>query len=273
MMIEAQRELPLPASDAWLNDAQILAMKLFKQSCSVRMIANPTSLDFCGGSTVAFIDHSSVTILARACFETYVAFHWIFESPDPSMRKFRHGAWRLGGLIERLKLHPSTPEGRDVLRKTRLQAAELKAELESSEHLSTYSDKHSKRLLAGDWRIGWSWTSEAIRSGFHEKYIQNLYSHFSGYAHSSYISSMQMSQAQSLEDQHRLATAPLQACIHVLARTIMTYGELFPGGAAALESAHEEAQIVVRRWRIDAADLDRFYDSSYESGAADQGER
>lgn len=199
MMIEAQRELPLPTGDAWLNDAQILAMKLFKQSCSVRMIANPTSLDFGGGSTVAFIDHSSVTILARACFETYVAFHWIFESPDPSMRKFRHCAWRLGGLIERLKLHPSTPEGRDALRKTRLQAAELKAELGSSEHLSAYSDKHSKRLLAGDWRIGWSWTSQAIRSGFHEKYIQNLYSHFSGYAHSSYISSMQMSRKRPVK--------------------------------------------------------------------------
>jgi hypothetical protein len=262
VMIEAQRELPLSPSEAWMNDAQVLAIKLFKQSCSARMMANPTYLDFGGGSSIEFIDHASVTILARACLETYVAFHWVFERPEPSLRKFRHSVWRLGGLTDRLKLHPSTQEGRDVLSLTRSQADELKAELESSEHLLRYSPKHARRLLAGDWRVGWSWGSEAVRAGFHEKYIQNVYSHFCGYAHSSYISTIQMGQAHSLIDQDRLASAPLQVCVHVLARAIITYGQLFPGGAAAFEASPEEARAVVQRWKINATDLEMFYESA-----------
>lgn len=260
MMIEAQRSQVLSSADAWMNDAQILAVKLFKQACSVRLILDPTQLDFRDGSQIVFVDHSSATILARACLETFIVFHWIFQSQDPALRKFRHGVWRLGGLMDRLKLHPSTDQAREALRVARLQAADQIAEIEPSPFLGSYSPDQVKRLMKGDWRVGWSWTDEAVRAGFSRKYFQNVYSHFCGYAHTSYISSMQMGQAQSIEDQRMLGLVALQTCVHVLARAIAFYAELFPKGRTALDTSSEQARNVAYFWGFTSVDMDPLYE-------------
>lgn len=120
-------------------------MKLFKQACSVRGVVNATQLDFQDGKQIVFVDHSSATILARACLETFIVFHWIFQSQDPALRKFRHGVWRLGGLRDRLKLHPSTDEARETISKTRLQVIEQVAEIEASPFLGDYKPEQTIR--------------------------------------------------------------------------------------------------------------------------------
>jgi len=259
-MIEAQEGQALTPDGAWINHAQILAVKLFKQACSVRVILNPTQLDFKEGKHIVFVDHSSATILARACLETFIVFHWIFQSKDPALRKFRHGVWRLGGLMDRLKLHPSTDKARETIEATRLQAAQQIAEIEASSYLGDYKPDQVKRLLKGDWRIGWSWADEAVRAGFHKKYFQNVYSHFCGYAHSSFISSMQMGEAQSMEDQRVLGLVALQTTVHVIARAVAFYAELFPRGQAVLDMASAEAQRVAYFWGFTSEDMDHLFE-------------
>ncbi|KJK07860.1 DUF5677 domain-containing protein [Pseudomonas tussilaginis] len=260
VMIGTQEGQALTTDDSWINHAQILAMKLFKQACSVRVVVNATQLDFQDGKQIVFVDHSSATILARACLETFIVFHWIFQSKDPALRRFRHGVWRLGGLMDRLKLHPSTDQARVTLQTTRLQAAEQIAEIEASSYLGDYKPEQAKRLLKGDWRVGWSWTDEAVRAGFHKKYFQNVYSHFCGYAHSSYISSMQMGEAQSMEDQRMLALVALQTAVHVMARAVAFYAELFPRGRSVLEAASEEARKVAYFWGFTGEDMDHLFE-------------
>lgn len=259
-MIEAQRSHALSSEDAWMNHAQILAVKLFKQACSVRLILDPTQLDFHDGSQIVFVDHSSATILARACLETFIVFHWIFQCQDPALRQFRYGVWRLGGLMDRLKLHPSTDQASEALKVARLQAADQIAEIEPSPFLSGYSPDQVKRLMKGDWRAGWSWTDEAVRAGFSKKYFQNVYSHFCGYAHTSYISSMQMGQAQLIDDQRMLGLVALQTCIHVMARAVAFYAELFPSGRTALKMSPEQAQNVAYFWGFTNVDMDPLYE-------------
>lgn len=259
-MIGAQEGQALATDDAWINHAQILVVKLFKQACSVRVLINTTQLDSQDGKQIVFVDHSSATILARACLETFIVFHWIFQSQDPALRKFRHGVWRLGGLRDRLKLHPSTDEARETISKTRLQVIEQVAEIEASPYLSDYKPEQAKRLLKGEWRVGWSWTDEAVRAGFHKKYFQNVYSHFCGYAHSSYISSLQMGEAQSMDDQRMLALVALQTVVHVMARAVAFYAELFPRGRSVLDAASEEAQKVAYFWGFTGEDMDHLFD-------------
>lgn len=110
----------------------------------------------------------------------------------------------------------------------RLQIVEQVAEIESSPLLGTYTPEHAKRLLKGDWRIDWSWTDEAVRAGFSKKYFQNVYSHFCGYAHSSYISPTQLGEAQPIEDQRIHGLVALQTCTHMMARAVSFYAELSP---------------------------------------------
>lgn len=261
-MIESQRLEILSSEEAWSNHAQILAEKLFKQACSVNVLLNPTLLDLQSGERIEFIDHSSATILARACLETFIVFHWIFQGQDPALRKFRHGVWRLGGLTDRLKLHPVTDQGREIIKVTRLQVTQQIAEIEASPYLGEYKPEQIKRLLKGDWRIGWSWTDEAVRASFNRNYFQNVYSHLCGYAHSSYISSTQMGKAQSLELQGMLGSMALQTCVHVVAKAVSFYADLFPRGRAALEAAPEEARKVASAWRFTGSDMEHLYDKN-----------
>lgn len=48
-MIESQHGQPLTPDEASVNYAQILAVKLFKQACSVRVLINTTQLNFQDG--------------------------------------------------------------------------------------------------------------------------------------------------------------------------------------------------------------------------------
>lgn len=191
--------------------------------------------------------------------------HWIFQSQDPALRKFRHGAWRLGGLVDRMKLHPTTEEARVVLAATRLQLAEQLAEIKDSPFLAAYKPDQVRRLLKGDWRIGWSWAEEAARAGFNEKYFRNVYSHFCDYAHCSYISSLQMEQVNTLAAHRMLGVAPLQTCVHVIARAIAFYQELFPGSQATVGAAAEKARKVACYWSFTGSYIDHLFEDSSQS--------
>lgn len=260
VMIDKVANTPIPKGEGWMNDAQILATKLFKQACSINVLLNTTRVQMQDGRAITFIDHASVTILSRACIETFIVFHWIFQSQDAALRKFRHGVWRLGGLMDRLSLHPSTDQARAVIKRTRTQVAELLPELEFSPYLQAYTPKQAARLLKGDWRIDWSWTDEAVRAGFHKQYFENVYGHFCGYAHSTYISSMQIGQAQSEGEQRMLGNAALQACVHVMAHFIKHHAELFPPAKEVLMAASENSRRTLSLWSFTSSDMAHVYD-------------
>lgn len=259
-LIEKVAGTEIREGQAWLNDAQILATKLLKQACSLKVLVNRTSIHLPGNAVISFIDHSSAIILARACIETFIAYHWIFNSQDRKQMEFRHGVWRLGGLMDRLGLHPSTAEAREVMAKTQAQVDSLLPTLEISPYLSEYSSKQVKQLLAGNWRVGWSWAEEAERAGFNRQYFENVYDHFCGYAHSSYISSMQIGEAQDEADQLMLANSALQACVHVMAMFINHHAILFPEAGEALQHAPQGQKRTLDRWSFTAADMSHLYD-------------
>ncbi|MFI8581015.1 DUF5677 domain-containing protein [Ectopseudomonas khazarica] len=259
-MIQAQAGLSIEPGEEWTNDAQILATKLFKQLCSTRAMLSETEILTHDGQRFPFIDHSSATILARACIESYIVLHWIFQNEDKQLRHFRHSVWRLAGLMDRLSIHPSTDEGRAKVAETEVQVAELLPLIERSPYLQRYTPKQANRLLKGDWRVDWSWTDEAVRAGFNKKYFENVYGHLCGYAHSSYISSMQIAQAQQLEQQYMLAEGSLQAAVHVIARFIHFYADLFPTARETLKSAPEGVQAISRYWNFGSKEMDHLFD-------------
>lgn len=257
-MIDAQAVEPRRTGDDWIADAQTLAVKLFKQLCSARSLLAPIVFQKHNGATFQFIDHSSLVILVRACIETYIAMHWIFGSEDIEFRKFRHRVWKLGGLMDRLKLHHTTDEARRKIEETRLQAEELITEIKASTYFDLYFPKQAKRILKGDWRVDWSWTDEAVRAGFHKKYFETIYGHFCGYAHSSYISSMQISQARDINDQYMLAQASMQAGVHIMAHFIYFYSKTLIAPNVIFNAA-DEAKRVATIWHFKAEDMDYLY--------------
>lgn len=265
-MIDAQVLVKRRDGDEWIDDLQTLSVKLFKQLCSARSLLEPTAFINSRKQVFRFIDQSAVIVVIRACIESYIAMHWIFGSIDIEHRKFRHQVWTLAGLYDRLKLHPTTDEGRRKLAETKVQATSLLAVIEVSPFLvSDYTEKQRKKVLCGDWRIGWSWNDQAERAGFHRKYFESMYSHFCGYAHSSYISALQVRQsAESLDDQYMLAQAAIQAGVHVMAHFLHFYAAILEAPGQVFKS-NEEARWVARVWHFGAEEMEYLYEQ--EKGA------
>ncbi|SDI70190.1 hypothetical protein SAMN04487926_12235 [Paraburkholderia steynii] len=258
-IIEAQAGRAIAPGEEWKNDAQVLAHKLFKQAHSARRLLAPGAILMPDGSSVDAIDHTSVIILARACIEGFITLHWIFQNENDDLRRFRHKLWKLGGLLDRAKLHPATDEAREKAQSAQAQATRLIEEIRGSALLSMYSEKQIQNVLKGKWREGWQWRTEAIRAGFHPKYFDNVYSHYSGYAHSNWISTMQIREAVDLEAQYRLGRAAIQVIVHILAKFVHFYVMLFDTASSAFETARPNSRATARHWNIEADDLDRFY--------------
>ena len=260
-MIQSQADRPLTSDQAWKNDAQALAIKLLKQACSVHLLFNTDEFVSDDGEKFYFVDFSSTTILTRACIETYIVFHWVFQSPDLGLKKFRHSLWKLGGLIDRLALHPSTPESKEKMHVTAQDVSHLQAELEASPHIHTYTAKQIKQLLKGNWRTSWSWVDEGVRAGLPKQFLENIYSHFCGIAHSSYISSMQTAQAKDINVQKTLAETSLQICTLIISRFILLYADFFPEAKSVIENVSSEKLQIIELYNFDTADMDKLYDN------------
>lgn len=134
-LVESQAGIEIDNESAWLNDAQVLAIKLFRHLVSMRALAAGATVETAGGKTVFFVDHASVKVVARAALETYLVFFYLYGSADRSLSKFRHKTWQLGGLSDRQRYHASTQEGHDVLAQEKSQIEALKSEIGEGEGL------------------------------------------------------------------------------------------------------------------------------------------
>lgn len=261
-MIDAQAGVPRTEGDEWADDFQTLTVRLFKQLCSARALLEPKAFINRRGQAFHFIDHTTVTVVIRACIESYIAMHWIFGSDEINHRRFRHNVWKLAGLQDRLGLHPTTDESRQKMADTLIQASELAAQVQASPFFfSEYTEKQRKRVLKGDWRVDWSWANQAVKAGFHKKYFESLYSHYCGYAHSSYISAVQVKKASgSLDDQHMLAQAVLQSGVHVLAHFLHFYSSTLDAPRRVFD-VNKEARRVAHIWNFGAEEMEFLYES------------
>ncbi len=258
-LVESQAGRKIPAGDTWLNDAQVLALKLFRHLVSMQTLATGATVTQQGAPVIFFIDHASVKVVARAALETYLVFFYLYGSTDRSLCEFRHKTWKLGGLADRQKYAVSMPEHREVLASEQVSIEELAREIESSAHINSYSSKQRAKLLQGDWRTGNGWTDLGKSAGFHETYFRNIYSYLCGYSHASYLSALQVGQAKSLDDQKMLTHFVLGVGVVLMAHFAFSYSAKFESASAVL-NANPEAKAIAEKWRFGPEDMVALYD-------------
>ena len=256
VVINSRLNMPIEPGQEFLNDFQSLSLKLFRQLCSTKTISTGCVFQSKTGSTYEFIDQGSVCILARASIETFLTLHWLFNG-DMELSKFRHCVWQYAGLQDRVEHTATTTEGRMKQASAREQQAELLSFIQSSIPFKKYSTKEQAQLLKGNWRVSWSWGEEAVRAGFHRKYFDNVYGYLCGYSHSSYISAMQIGQAQNLPTQRRMSEAGLQISVHVMAHFIHLYVATFPPAADLFRKS--ESKSIANVWHFKANDMNHLF--------------
>lgn len=259
LLVESQAKQTIKSGETWLNDAQTLSVKLFRHLVSMRTISAGATVEQDGIPAVFFVDHGSVKVVARAALETYLVFFYLYGDTDRSLSEFRHKLWRLGGLVDRQLFHASTEEHREVLAREKQQIDDLKSQIERDPLLQRYTMKQRGKLLAGDWRVGNGWANLSVQAGFHEKWFKNIYSYLCGYSHSSYLSALQVGQAQTIEEQIKLTDFILGIGIVIMAHFAFSYSGVFESANAAFQRA-TEAKRVAEQWRFGANEMAPIYD-------------
>lgn len=256
-LVQSRAGSAITPDDEWRNDAQTLSIKLFRHLVSMQTLAAGTKVVH-NNNPIAFVDHASVKVVARAALETYLVFFYIYgESHD--VARFRHKTWHLGGLTDRQQSHASTDEHKEQLAAEKRKIENLKSEIGAAPQFQIYSSNQRKQLLKGEWKTGISWTDLGVEAGFHEKYFKNIYSYLCGYSHSSYISALQVGQADSPETQRSLTQAILGIGVVIMAHYAFTYSRVFKQAEAVL-AVKPEARRIAEKWRFGPEDMAAIYD-------------
>ncbi|MDO3615282.1 DUF5677 domain-containing protein [Ralstonia pseudosolanacearum] len=257
-LVQSQAGQPIPADQLLLNDAQVLARKFCNHVVSLRLIAQPVEVDIAGYGAARHIDHSSVMILARAALETYLTFAYVYGSKDAQVRQFRHLVWHRAGLLDRQDFPARAAENQQKLADEKAQIDQLQTEIEAHGVWQQYSASERKRMLKGDWHAGQSWGDIGVAAGFHPVYIRNVYSFLCGYAHSSWLSIVQIRDAQALSVQEAMAAKFVSAALVFMSFFAESYVALFPQATAVLTSNPEAANLA-KQWYLTADRISAQY--------------
>lgn len=258
-LVDSQGDKEIANNEAWKNDARVLSMKLFNHLVSMKVLAKGVTIENHGAPDYYFVDHSSIKVVARAALETYLVFYYIFCNEQESLSRFRHRTWNLAGLMDRQKFHTFGAEEREKQDSEKIQINSLIKQIESDPEISSYSEKHKKQLLKGNWKVGISWIEFGVQAGFYEKYFENVYSYLCGYSHSSYASALQMRQAQSIDDQNMLAQPIMGVGVVIMAHFTFTYSRIFSSATTVLNK-NTYARSIAEKWQFGPDDMANIFE-------------
>lgn len=253
-LLNVKRGSKIRTDEGWKSDAQILGVKFTKHLLSLQAINARTG----GLGRYAHIDHSSMKVIARAAVETFWVFAYIFRAPTAEMRLYRHTAWRLGGYCERQRHRPLDPVLQEQQAAEAKVIAMLQAQLQQMPEYLALDSKSRAKVAKGEWREPDGWKKMANGAGFSNGYYARVYGYLCSYAHSSYLSILQLNDARDLSDQRKLSDTVLQICTFTMARFIDEYVSLFPETRAVMLANPSLARFA-RTWNFDLQLLEAHF--------------
>ena len=213
----------IPPELKYIHNAEGLGKKIVRHSVSARVLAN----GYIFTRFEEIIDFSSIAVLVRSAFETYLTFHYLFIDPIPEAeRECRITAWYIGGL-DRTKFAPAYEAHKEKYEQEVQQKETHKKELKENSYFQTLVIKVQKKILKGKWLVK-QWHEMATSAGFSESYFRQQYMFLSSYAHSNRLSSIQIQQLKSLHSQQNMAGAFIAILTPVLAKYAYDYAHLIP---------------------------------------------
>ena len=94
-LVNSQGGKAVDPDNPWHHDAQGISFKLFRHLATMRAIADGSIVQCNGTSIATFVDNASLTVVARAAWETYLVFFYIYGGSVAARSEFRHKTWWL----------------------------------------------------------------------------------------------------------------------------------------------------------------------------------
>jgi hypothetical protein len=190
-------------------------------------------------------DFSSIAILTRAAFESYLAFNHIFiASTNDSEMKLRFLGWHLAGFLDRTYYEPKADYQFEILANEKIEIEKVKESIRTNDEFLKLTEKRKKLILNGYWRMDKTWLDLATDANFTRRFFNQQYKFLCGHSHSSRLSIIQIQQSQSFESQKLLAAASIGVLMVVNAKFTFEYFEIIPGLKELVDIDSEEFNLI-----------------------------
>jgi hypothetical protein len=234
-----------------LLEAEGLARKLFFHSASAFYLARGTTINDFPSTQVSFFDPASIDVLARAIVESFLTFHYIFGSNiSDEERDFRFYSWQLGGLKERQKplsnIQILEQEAKKRLATDQKCIERYEQILKNNKVFLNLKKEQQKNILKGHWRTQY-WRDIALDAKLSQTHAEDFYKYLCGYAHSSSLSILQLSQANTRETQLALFAGTMGVIKIAMSNFIFEYCKLFPKSVLELNK-NAKAKMAAEDW-------------------------
>ena len=141
-------------------------------------------------------DYQSVYILTRALIENYVTLCYIYNNDLPEEEKlFRFKLWEVSGLISRQNFSGGNEDYQKKKEEEKVTIDKIMKEITGMEEYSRLDKNKLNKLSTYRLPRLDSWQLLIKKSNLRKEIIGNCYSLFSNYAHSEYLSIIQVGQS------------------------------------------------------------------------------
>lgn len=196
-------------------------------------------------SIAPITDHASLNVVARAAYESYLIFYWIFVSTNTSQetKSFRYLIWKLTSLHWRINLTLDNDNARTVIANDKVYADKLILELKSSQLYKqlTEEQKHScmKRISEGRVPYGRPSWKELMRQSGIDPFFCQIYSYLCEYSHTGSISTIQIRESAANIEQEEQCHATLTMNMVIGSKFIRAYCSIFQESNSTLKQEIE----------------------------------
>jgi len=233
---EAIKGTPAKHGD-WVLDAEGLLPKTVYHVSTVYYLSHGTKIP---PLPADFLDPGSIQVLVRATLESVLVFHYVFAAPETDAdRDLRYAMWCLSGLLNRQRYTPKSTWGKQRQQEDAELVKELRDKICCSNLFQKLTAKQQRKILTkGEWRLPErnsegkcafpSWVQIATAAGLSKKTAYEMYSHLSSYAHSSYLSVLQLRQAVTAKQREMLTGGTMGIVKIAMALMARLYTRVFP---------------------------------------------
>lgn len=216
----------------WKINAYGLGIKLMKHLATLFYLSKGSRLkefsEFKGLEN--FVDHSSINVIARSAFETYLTFYGLFVEKNltDEEREFFVSLWGFRGLLERAKTPSSSKASEEMAKEIKEKIKEWRKRIKNHPVYKKLERDDRDKAVSGEWRLNKGWNILAKEAGFSENFFNAMYGKYSDSAHSgSWITQETFRTFKSGEEERKIEII-LGSTVTIMAKFFESYWGLYP---------------------------------------------
>jgi hypothetical protein len=245
----------------WQKHLEMLLFKLSQHGGSlIDTIKGKDRRRHIYGEKVNYSDMFSSYVLARALMETYLMNYYLnFECANEDQCNFRLWLYEMSGLFRRQDYTVTLEEGKKQIAEEKIQIEGYKQLITNNKYFQSLPPKRQRKLISGSEAKEYSYEQIISTRGIVNQQFHIQYRLYSNYAHSEYLSLIQLNH-YTLDKQSTLSAlnALINEQIFILCLQIIDIITNFKAGIIAYNSLPREVYENVET-RIKLANA-RFFD-------------